>query len=124
MISFIEAFNRVMDHPVSFGTETVNIKDAEGRILAEDIYTDREYPPFNRATKDGIAIVERIMGKKARFVMKPKRPGDQLHTRANIDKARSILGYEPHTSLEEVLRTQITWYREKIFSQALHKLTP
>lgn len=75
-------------------------------------------------TKDGIAIVEKIMGKKARFDIKPKRPGDQLHTRANINKARRILGYEPRTSLEEVLRTQITWYKEKIFSQGLHKLTP
>ncbi len=75
-------------------------------------------------TKEGIAIVEKIMGRKANFDMKPKRPGDQLHTRANINKARSILGYEPKTSLEEALRMQITWYKEKIFSQGLHKLTP
>lgn len=75
-------------------------------------------------TKEGITIVEKIMGKKARFDMKPKRPGDQLHTRANINKARQILGYEPHTSLEAVLRNQISWYKEKIFSQGLHKLTP
>ncbi len=75
-------------------------------------------------TKDGIAIVEKIMGKKARFDIKPKRPGDQLHTRANINKARRILGYEPRTSLEEALRAQITWYKEKVFSQGLHKLTP
>ncbi len=74
-------------------------------------------------TKDGIAIVEKIMGKKARFDIKPNRPGDQLHTLANIDKARRILGYEPHTSLEEILRKQITWYKEKIFSRGLHKLT-
>ena len=75
-------------------------------------------------TKEGIAIVEKIMGKKARFEIKPKRPGDQLHTRANISKARQILGYEPRTSLEEILRAQIKWYKEKIFSLGLHKLTP
>ncbi|MBY9020171.1 MAG: NAD-dependent epimerase/dehydratase family protein [Candidatus Lokiarchaeota archaeon] len=75
-------------------------------------------------TKDGIAIVEKIMGKKAHFDIKPKRPGDQLHTRANINKARRILGYEPRSSLEEVLRKQISWYKEKIFSQGLQKLTP
>ncbi len=75
-------------------------------------------------TKEGIAIVEKIMGKKARFDIKPKRPGDQLHTRANINKARRILGYEPCTSIEEALREQIMWYKEKIFSKGLHKLTP
>ena len=74
-------------------------------------------------TREGIAIVEKIMGKKARFDIKPKRPGDQLHTKANIAKARRILGYEPRARLEEALRTQISWYKEKIFSQGLHKLT-
>ncbi|MFX0037108.1 MAG: NAD-dependent epimerase/dehydratase family protein [Candidatus Hermodarchaeota archaeon] len=75
-------------------------------------------------TKEGITIVEKIMGKKANFNIISKRPGDQLHTRANINKAQKILGYEPKTSLEETLRMQITWYKEKIFSQGLHKLTP
>lgn len=56
MISFNEAFNHVMDHVISPRTESVHIKDAHGRILAEDVYTDRDYPPFNRATKDGIVI--------------------------------------------------------------------
>ena len=75
-------------------------------------------------TKEGITIVEKIMDKRARFDIKPKRPGDQLHTRANINKARRILGYEPQTSLEEAIRKQIAWYKEKIFSQGLHNLTP
>lgn len=56
MISFQEAFRKVLEHPLDLGTEHVDIKDAQGRILAEDIYTDRDYPPFNRSTKDGIVI--------------------------------------------------------------------
>ncbi len=70
-------------------------------------------------TAQGIAIVEEIMGTKARFEMKAKRPGDQLHTRANIDKARRILGYEPQASLENALRLQVKWYTEKIFEARL-----
>ncbi|MEO6520895.1 MAG: molybdopterin molybdotransferase MoeA [Mucilaginibacter sp.] len=38
------------------GTESIALDDADGRVLAEDIYTDRDYPPFNRATMDGYAI--------------------------------------------------------------------
>ena len=71
-------------------------------------------------TSEGIALVEEIMGKKAKFKMMPKRLGDQMHTKANIDKARSILNYEPKTSLEEILRKQVTWYKEKIYTPGLH----
>ena len=56
MISFNDAYDLIMSMPGDFGTEQVSLKDAVGRILAEDIYTDRDYPPFNRSTKDGIAI--------------------------------------------------------------------
>jgi len=37
-------------------TEQVRVGDALGYILAQEIKTDREYPPFNRATRDGYAV--------------------------------------------------------------------
>src|SRR3569833_389136 len=39
-----------------FGTESVPFEQAVGRALAEDIRADRDLPPFNRVTMDGIAI--------------------------------------------------------------------
>jgi molybdopterin molybdotransferase len=36
--------------------ETVLIEDSPGRILAEDIAADRDYPPFNRSVRDGYAV--------------------------------------------------------------------
>jgi molybdopterin molybdotransferase len=36
--------------------ETVPFELASGRVLAEDIKADRDLPPFNRVTMDGIAI--------------------------------------------------------------------
>ncbi len=62
-------------------------------------------------TARGIEIVEGILGKKARKRILPPRPGDQLLTHANIDKARSVLGFEPKTTPEEGLRAQIDWYK-------------
>lgn len=64
-------------------------------------------------TGEGIRIVEEILGRKARIAMRPKRPGDQLHTHANIAKARRILDYTPKTTPEEGLRAQVAWLREK-----------
>ncbi len=56
MISFEEAFQKVLDHPLNLGDEHVALLQSTGRILAEDIKADRDFPPFDRSTKDGIAI--------------------------------------------------------------------
>jgi len=56
MITFKEAYQKVLDHPLDLGTENVSLLNSLNRILAEDIYADRDFPPFDRATKDGIAI--------------------------------------------------------------------
>ena len=37
-------------------TETLRVWDALGYVLAQEVKTDREYPPFNRATRDGYAV--------------------------------------------------------------------
>jgi molybdopterin molybdotransferase len=41
---------------VSMGTETVSLWDAAGRVLAEEIAADRDYPPFPRSARDGFAV--------------------------------------------------------------------
>ena len=56
MITFKEAFQKVLDYPLDLGIEVVSLMDSLNRILAEDIYADRDFPPFDRATKDGIAV--------------------------------------------------------------------
>ena len=63
-------------------------------------------------TRQAIAIVARLLRSKARLKILPPRPGDQLHTRANIAKARAVLGYTPQTGLEHGLQAQISWYRQ------------
>lgn len=38
------------------GTESVNLLDAAGRVLAEPVAADRDLPPFPRSTRDGYAV--------------------------------------------------------------------
>lgn len=64
-------------------------------------------------TAEGIALIEKIIGKKAIIEHVDKRPGDQLKTSATIDKATKLLGYTPNTPFEEGLRAQVAWYSEK-----------
>ena len=42
--------------PTVASTEGVPLDQAAGRILAEDIVADRDYPPFRRAARDGFAV--------------------------------------------------------------------
>lgn len=57
MISFDGALRIIAEHSRILGAETVPADDADGRVLAEDIFADRDYPPFNRAAMDGYAII-------------------------------------------------------------------
>ena len=64
-------------------------------------------------TADGIALIEKIIGKNAIIEKVAKRSGDQLKTSATIDKAIRLLDYKPSTSFEDGLRAQVTWYKQK-----------
>lgn len=64
------------------------------------------------STATGIETVEAIFKKEITIEEYPPRPGDQNRTKANIDKARRILGYDPKTSLLEGLKEQVNWFKE------------
>ena len=65
-------------------------------------------------TQEGINIIEKITNSKIKFEHLPKRPGDQVRTSANIDKARRLLRYHPQTSFYEGLEKQTAWFRENL----------
>jgi molybdopterin molybdotransferase len=60
MISFEQALNVVKEKLAaaksSPTTEVLPLDEACGRILAEDVAADRDYPPFHRAIRDGYAV--------------------------------------------------------------------
>ncbi len=56
MIKVEEAEKIILEHLRDYGTEVISFDNCLGRVLAEDIKADRDFPPFNRVTMDGIAI--------------------------------------------------------------------
>ncbi len=56
MITVEQAEQFILGQTRDFGTEYIPFESALGRALAEDIIADRDLPPFNRVTMDGIAI--------------------------------------------------------------------
>lgn len=56
MISVEEALQHILSYKLPHKTELVELQDALGRVLAEPVIADRDAPPFDRVTMDGIAI--------------------------------------------------------------------
>jgi molybdopterin molybdotransferase len=60
MLSYTDARQKVIEVAGSIPRpllgETVEIEQAFGRILAGSVFADRDYPPFDRSTRDGFAV--------------------------------------------------------------------
>ena len=56
MITSNKALQIILNNTEDFGTEEIDFINSVGRVLKEDIKADRDFPPFNRASMDGIAI--------------------------------------------------------------------
>ena len=56
MISVDEATRLVQATATPLPAETVLLTEATGRVLRQPVYADRDFPPFDRVTMDGIAL--------------------------------------------------------------------
>ena len=56
MISVEEAYERIMAHFQALGPEEVELLDSLHRVLAEDVYSDIDIPPFANSAMDGYAV--------------------------------------------------------------------
>lgn len=52
-LELVEQYGKKLSPPT---TETVSILNGLGRVLAEPILADRDFPPFPRSTRDGFAV--------------------------------------------------------------------
>ena len=88
LIDVNNALSIVLRETESFGLEDIDFKESLGRVLRENITADREMPPFNRVSMDGIAIKTSVF-----------RSGKRNFKIENIQAAGSeqlILGNENH----------------------------
>jgi len=97
------------------------IDDIVQGVLGALSYVDGEGPLFeifnlgeNETTTltKLIASIEKALGKKAIIERLPEQKGDMPLTAADITKARTLLGYAPHTPIREGIPKFVAWYRE------------
>ncbi len=96
------------------------IKDiVSGILLSLDKIDNIDYEIVNlgggssTSLSDFISLIENITGKRARINQLPDQPGDVRKTKADISKARNLLGYDPKTELAAGMEKFIAWYRKK-----------
>jgi molybdopterin molybdotransferase len=56
MITSQKALEIILNSTADFGTESVPFIESPGRILKENVVADRDFPPFDRVSMDGVAI--------------------------------------------------------------------
>jgi UDP-glucuronate 4-epimerase len=59
-----------------------------------------------------ISIIEEFTGRRAELVFSEAHKADVRATWANIDKARSLLGWQPETDLRAGLKALVAWYED------------
>lgn len=74
----------------------------DGEVI--NLGTDQEY-----TTQQGVEAIEKLMNTKIELNHRPARSGDQLRTKAVINKAQRLLDYRPCVGLEEGVQEQIEW---------------
>jgi UDP-glucuronate 4-epimerase len=95
------------------------IDDIVAGVRSAIAYHQTQYEVINLGNNETVSLVEMIsglekaLGVAATVQQLPEQPGDVSQTWARIDKARALLGYQPHTSCEEGLRRFAQWLHER-----------
>ncbi len=75
---------------------------------------------YNIAYGDQIYLIDlynelcKLIGKDIEPIYGPDRAGDIKHSKADISKARELLGYDPDWSFERGFADAVEWYKENI----------
>ncbi|WP_452220349.1 NAD-dependent epimerase/dehydratase family protein [Lacinutrix salivirga] len=102
--SHLRSFTYVGDIVDGIVSVITNEAKVDGEII--NLGTEVEH-----TTQDGIEAVEQVIGKTIHLDHVAARAGDQLRTKANIDKAKKLLNYNPQTTLLEGVKAQVEWYK-------------
>ncbi len=122
MVSVAEATRLIQQQGYRPATERVKIEDAVGRVLAEPVKADRDFPPFDRVAMDGIAVnYEAIAAGWEGFRVEGLQPAGQPRLTLKNDKncievmtgamlpigCDTVIRYEDVTVVHEMAKLKI-----------------
>lgn len=98
----------------------VHVSDiAAAHVLALDCLIEGKnkanYDVFNLGTGRGVSVLEaiaafeKVSGKKLNYVIGNRREGDAEAIYSDIEKARTVLGWEPRYTIEQMMESAWKW---------------
>lgn len=111
------------DRPTIFGDGetsrdfTYVANNVRANLLACTAPKDAAGQAINVACGDRITLLQllagmqELLGTNLEPVFAPERAGDVKHSQADIEKARTLLGYEPRVAFQEGLAKTVEWYK-------------
>jgi len=93
MISVENALDLILENKLSLKKVAVPFEEAFGRVLAEDLIADRDFPPYDRVTMDGIAIdfTAYLNGIRAFKIQEMQGAGDLQSTLQSTENCIEIM---------------------------------
>lgn len=93
MISSQKALEIILDQAQDFGVEELPFSKALDKVLKEEIVADRDFPPFNRVSMDGIAFNSEVFNKGARnfYVENIQAAGSEQLTLKNSENCIEVM---------------------------------
>jgi UDP-glucuronate 4-epimerase len=95
------------------------IEDVISGVRAAMEYTSSQYEVINLGNTRTVQLTEMIAGLEqatgvaAQIERHPEQPGDVPQTWANVDKARTLLGYAPTTPYDRGVKRFVEWLATK-----------
>lgn len=111
------------DYPTPDGTcirDYIHVQDlCKAHLLAlEALNNSVKNEIFNLGNGDGFSVrevvntAEKVTGRKINVKVGPRRPGDPVKLVASAERAKDVLGWNPSTNLEEIVRTAWEWEKK------------
>jgi molybdopterin molybdotransferase len=116
MVTFEQARQRIFEQLSKtdrlIPTVELSVWDAHGYVLAQDIAADRDYPPFDRATRDGYAVraVEARAGAALACVAEIKAGDAGVHFVAEGSCVQIMTGAPVPSDADAVAMVEFTRY--------------
>ena len=110
-ISVQAATDLILNETRNYGEESVPFLQAAGRVLAEDIVADRDFPPFDRVTMDGFAFraSDYENGTRTFSILGTQYAGDTAFTVRNEKEAVEVMTGTPlPQGADSVIRVEDT----------------
>ncbi len=103
MITFDEALDCLLANAVPLGTEQTPLTSSPGRVLAEEIRSDIDMPPFNKSAVDGFACRREDIGLLEDRDVRARHAAPTQHAPTSTENTDVRAGHAPSLRVIETI---------------------